>query len=96
VWFIWHAMMLVGGMSLLAITVKRQNDLLWIVCLFVCLFVSLFAPSALLRCWLGGRRGIQPVKNLSGGMLAWLSVWGEMQIAYGPADATATHCLLLL
>jgi len=35
-------------------------------------------------------------KNLSGGVLAWLSVWSEMQTCiYGPADATATHCLLL-
>jgi len=24
---------------------------------------------------LGGRKGIRPVKNLSGGVLAWLSVW---------------------
>jgi len=30
-------------------------------------------------------------------MLAWLSVWSEVQIrfAYGPADATATQYLLL-
>jgi len=34
-------------------------------------------------------------KNLSGGMLAWSSVLGEVRFAYGPADATATHCLLL-
>jgi len=37
-------------------------------------------------------------KKLSGGMLARLpvSVWGEVQrFAYGPADATATHYLLL-
>ena len=31
------------------------------------------------RCWLGGRKGIRPVKKLSGGVLAWLSVWSEMQ-----------------
>ena len=29
------------------------------------------------RCWLGGRKGIWPVKKLSGGVLAWLSVWSE-------------------
>ena len=40
-------------------------------------------------------KGIQPVKKLSGGMLTWLTVWGKVQIAYGPADATATHYLLL-
>jgi len=28
---------------------------------------------------LGGRKSIQPVKNLSGGVLAWLSVWSEVQ-----------------
>jgi len=28
-------------------------------------------------------------------VLAWLSVWSEVQTAYGPADATTTHCLLL-
>jgi len=46
---------------------------------------------------LGGRKGIRPVKKQSGGMLAWLFVWSDVQIlfAYGPADATATHCLLL-
>ena len=32
-------------------------------------------PSVLRRCWLGGRKGIRPVKKLSGGVLAWLSVW---------------------
>ena len=36
--------------------------------------------SVLWRCWMGGRKGIRPVKKLSGGMLAWLSVWGEVQI----------------
>jgi len=32
-----------------------------------------------------------PVKQLSGGVLAWLSAWSEVQT--DPADAT--HCLLL-
>jgi len=35
-----------------------------------------------------------PVK-MSGGMLAWLSVWARYRFAHGPADATATHYLLL-
>jgi len=33
-----------------------------------------------LRCPLGGRKSIWPVKNLSDEMLAWLSVWGEVQM----------------
>ena len=28
-------------------------------------------------------------------VLAWLSVWARCRLAYGPADATTTHCLLL-
>ena len=36
-------------------------------------------PSVLWRCWLGGRKGIRPVKKLNGGVLAWLSVWTEVQ-----------------
>ena len=31
-------------------------------------------PSVFWRCWLGGRKGNRPVKKLSGGALAWLSV----------------------
>jgi len=44
----------------------------------------------------GWQEGHPACKKLSGGyVLAWLSVWSEVQLAYGPADATATHCLLL-
>ena len=28
-------------------------------------------------------------------MLAWLFVWVRCRFAYGPVDATATHCLFL-
>jgi len=45
----------------------------------------------------GCQEGHPACKKLSGGMLAWLSVWNyRCRLAYGPADATdATHCLLL-
>jgi len=45
--------------------------------------------SVLWRCWLGGRKGIRPVKKLSGGVLAWLSVWCEVQTCIQP---TWCHC----
>jgi len=52
-------------------------------------------PSVLWRCWLCGRKGIRPVKNwVVGcwhGYLSGVRCW----FAYGPADTTATHCLLL-
>jgi len=56
---------------------------------------SLNAFSALTL--LVGRQEGHPAckKHKSGGVLAWLSVWSEVQVAHGPADATATHCLLL-
>jgi len=39
----------------------------------------------------GWQEGHPACKKLSGGVLLWLSV----RLAYSPADATATHCLLL-
>ena len=44
------------------------------------------------RCWLGGRKGIQPVKKLSGGVLAWLSVWSEVQTCI---QSSWCHCYSL-
>jgi len=43
----------------------------------------------------GWQEGHPARKKLSGGMLARLSVWGEMQVCICSADATATHYLLL-
>ena len=40
---------------------------------------GIYVPSVPWRCWLGGRKGIRSVKKLSGGVLAWLSVWSEVQ-----------------
>ena len=49
--------------------------------------------SALLwRCWLGGRKGIRPVKKLNSGVLTWLSVWSKMQTCIWPSWC---HCYLL-
>jgi len=49
-------------------------------------------PSVLWNCWLGGRKGIQPVKNLSGGVLEWLSVWSEVQTCI---CSSWSHCYSL-
>ena len=55
-----------------------------IIKLLVCLL-----PSVLWRCWLGGRKGIRPVKKLSGGVLACLSVWSKVQTCIWPSGF---HC----
>ena len=73
------------------------------VCSFVMLpvlsaFLLLELPSVLWCCWLGGRKGIKPVKKLewwgAGVVIGYLS-GAKCRHAYSPADATATHCLLL-
>ena len=51
--------------------------------------MSVYVPSVLWRCWLGGRKGIRPVKKLSGGVLAWLSVWSKVQTCIWPSWC---HC----
>jgi len=46
--------------------------------------------SVLWRCWLGGRKGIRPVKNwVIRCWHAWLSVWSEMQTCIWPSWC---HC----
>jgi len=49
-------------------------------------------PVSALTLLVGRQEGHPACKKLSGGLLAWLSVWSEV---HGPADATATHSLLL-
>jgi len=53
------------------------------------IFIAFIALTLLV----GRQEGHPACKKLSGGVLAWLSVWSEVQT--DPADATATHCLLL-
>ena len=43
----------------------------------------------------GRQEGHPACKKLSGEVLAWLSVWSKVQTCTYPADATATHYLLL-
>jgi len=52
-------------------------------------------PSVLWRCWLGGRKGIRPVKKLSVGCWRGYLSGARCRLAYGPADVTAIHCVLL-
>ena len=57
-------------------------------------FMNNVHPFSALTLLVGRQEGHPACKQLSGGVLAWLSVWSEVQTCiYGPADATATHCL---
>ena len=59
-----------------------------------CLIVTNI-PSVLWRCWLCGRKGVRPVKNWVVGCWRGYLSGARCRLAYGPAHATATHCLLL-
>jgi len=52
-------------------------------------------PSVLWHCWLGGRKGIRSVKNRVVGCWRGYLSGARCRLAYGPTEATATHCLLL-
>ena len=54
-----------------------------------CIQSSFLLPSVLWRCWLGGRKGIRPVKKLSGEVLAFLSVWSKVWTCIWPSWC---HC----
>jgi len=54
-----------------------------------CLGITL--PSVLWCCWLGNRKGIRPVKNWVVGCWHGYLSGARCRLAYGPADATATH-----
>ena len=56
---------------------------------------SLTLPSVQWRCWLGDRKGIRPVKNWVVGCRHGCLSGARCRLAYGPADAAATQCLLL-
>ena len=52
-------------------------------------------PSVLWHCWLGGRKGIRPVKNWVVGCWRGYLSGVRCRLACGPVDDTATDCLLL-
>jgi len=54
---------------------------------------SVLVPSVLWRCWLDGRKGIRPVKKWAVGCWCGYLSGARCRLAYGPADASATHCL---
>ena len=59
-------------------------------------YQTMIAAFSALTLLVGWQEGHPACKKLSGEVLSWLSVWNEVQTClYGPADATATHCLLL-
>ena len=75
---------------------KKVVTISFLSCFYIfCRLCCFFWPSVLWRCWLGDRKGIRPVKNWVVGCWCGYLSGARCRLAYGPADATATHCLLL-
>jgi len=78
-------------------TSEFQSGILWTISLHDFSYYSpgLYVPSVLWCWWLGGRKGIRPVKNWVVGCWHGYLSGARCGLAYGPADATATNCLML-
>jgi len=66
-----------------------------IIIIFIIIIIIISKAFSALTLLVGQQEGHPACKKLSGGVLAWLSVWSTVQTCICPADATATHCLLL-
>jgi len=74
---------------------KNEQYCDWVFSLVVIPRITIIIlPSVLWRCWLGGRKGIRPVKNRVVGYWRGYLSGARCRLAYGPADATATHLSL--
>jgi len=61
---------------------------------FIGISVMTYAFNAL-TLLVGRQEGHPACKKLSGEVLVWFLSGARSRLACGPADATATHCLLL-
>ena len=85
------------------LSILSQNPIFIVNCNLCYISFVLFAfsglillPSVLWQCWLGSRKGIRPVKNWMVECWCGYLSGSRCRLAYGPVDATATHCLWLL
>ena len=82
-------------LNLLTLKGVECTVICWVYCFDEILSYRFSALSVHWRCWLGGSKGIWPVKNLVAGCWHGYLSGARCRLAYRPADATATHCLLL-
>ena len=77
------------------VLIIKHDVVVCLVCLLFsvnCLMLTYFTalPSVLWHCWLGGRKGIRPVKKLSGGCWRGYLSGTRCRLAHGPAEATVS------
>jgi len=66
-----------------------------VTCLVFYFIVVWFCAFSALTLLVGQQEEHPACKKLSGEVLVWLCVWSEVHTCTFPADATATHYLLL-
>jgi len=78
---------------------RHKNRYLFLIIIRVLIFSWLcdsYNAFIALTLLVGRQEGHPACKKLSGGVLSWLLSGARCRFAYGLADATATHCLLVL
>jgi len=65
---------------------RRLAESTTTIIIIIIIIIYTSGASVLWRCWLGGRKGIRPIKNW---VLAWLSVCNEVQTCIWPSWC---HC----
>jgi len=74
---------------------KKPSVCVYLQFSFFCNIYSLCRAFSALTLLVGRQEGHPACKKLSGGVLAWYLYGVRCRLTYVPADATATHCLLL-
>ena len=80
-----------------ALSVVEEFDIFYSYCsnLILTCYSNQFSAFSALTLLVGWQEGHPACKKLSGDVLVWLSVWNKVQTCTCPADATATHYLLI-
>ena len=75
--------------TLLASSAVCTQYCIWVCEILICLSTTCILPSVLWCCWLGGKKGILPVKNRVVGCWCGLSVWSKVHTCIWPSWC---HC----
>ena len=92
---VWHFIVLFILVINWHICINQSPILLAENCVKHLLWLSVVWPSVLWRCWLGGRKGIRPVKNWAVGFWRGYLSGARCRLAYGPTDASVKSRLVL-
>ena len=70
-------------------------NFIYIIIMYYIMWNIMYCAFSALTLLVGRQEGHPACKKQSSGVLVWLSIWSKVHTYCGPADVTATHCLLL-